>query len=447
MNTRNGSASPVLEDPTTKATPDQGQPQGGDHQPEQPLKDDETPQPDGDDQASTETPPPKAEKTKPASKSKPADAPAEDPVKAAIEHLRNDGPADKAKTLSKTQPPAKAGDVKPTTGATPEPNDEDDGEDGADSVIDPKDPLNSWTPQERKHTKGAVKTRFRELHTRVAAMEPDADVGKNWSTIVQKERLQPDIDTLDDEQLAWSIRAQGAAIRAVQAVQSGRNPNANDLATLDRLRSGIAEVDKAIGRRETPSNPNAIAEAFTGTIPEDLKEAAELAGLSDKEVRLIAALRTHKAPVNPPPAAPAPAAPPATLRRESEPSQEQNDRVRVSEEFWARKTNKGLTEQMKLKPEQVQSFFDSNITPRLARTLQADFPGMSIADAFKRLGPGERHQMVMDAVAAHRAEQRPTNPPPQSSNRTPLRAGGAPPESPGAGEDPTKVAIARLRSD
>lgn len=452
MNKPDGSTSALLEDPPVPATPDQEQPQG--QQPEVPLKDEETQQPAGDAPISTETPPPPAE-PKPIDKAKPADAPAKDPVQAAIEHLQSDGP----KTVTTAKPPTKAqpgkpGEAKPTNGDDAEPNTEEGTETGAQPrADDPTNPLKDWTPQELRHTKGTVKQRFRELHTKVQEQEPYAVTGKGWTELIQTKQLVPDVETLDDDQIAWSIRAQGAAVRAVTAVSRGLTPAKQDLDTLDQLRAGIAEVDKAIGRRAAPTDPNTLAEAFTGQIPEDLKEAAELAGLSEKETRLIAALRTHKpAPATPPaaPAAPAPGAPTAPRSQAPAPRDPEaparEAQRKQADQFWARKTNSAIVK-TGVKPEGVAAFFETTVAPILGRTLARDYPGQDPRKTFADLDSATRHQLVMDCIAEHQAATRPPTPPPQPPGRAPLRAGGSPTGSNPTAADPVSAAISHLRSD
>lgn len=452
MNQRNGSTA-TAEDPHATATLDQEQPQGGTSQPEAQPKEEEPQQTEGKTQDGKENPPPQAD-PKPTDKAKPPAAPESDPVAAAIERLRSDGPKtdDKKPTSAKTQPAPKAGEVAPTNGAKTESTTEDGEDAPLPGEDDPNDPLHDWTPQERKHTKGKVKERFRELHTKVQQLAPDAEVGKGWSELIQTKQLTPDIETLDDDQIAWSLRAQGAAVRAVQAVHRGVTPAAKDLEILDQLRAGIAEVDKAIGRRAPPTDPHAFAEAFTGQIPEDLKEAAELAGLSEKEVRVLAALRSHKPVTTPPPqpvtpAPGAPTAPPQQRRAESAPSPEQDEARQIAEAYWAKQTNQGIATTFKLKAEQIPAFFNQNITPILGQKLQATYPGKDPGKVFAAMTPDLRHKFVMDAVTEHQARQRPTPTPQTTTSHTPLRAGGGPPVNPGAPVDPVAAAIAHLRSD
>lgn len=454
MNTRHGSTAHEAEDPTATATLDQEQPQDGESQSEAQPKEEESQQTEGKTPAGTQTPPPQAEKAKPDDKAKPPTAPDSDPVAAAIERLRTDGPktTDAKQTSAKTQPAPKAGEVAPTNGAKTEGTTEEGDESAPQGDDSHDDALKDWTPQERKHTKGKVKERYRALHNQVQELAPAAEIGKGWSDLIQSKELTPDIETLDDEQIAWSIRAQGAAVRAVQAVHRGITPAAKDLAILDQLRAGIAEVDKAIGRRATPADPHAVAEAFTGPIPDDLKEAAEIAGLSEKEVRILAALRSHKPTATPPPApTPAPGAPTAP-RQETQPRQgtERNapdPRAQIAETYWAKQTNKGITDTFKLKPEQVEGFFNQNITPILGQKLQAEYPGQNPGAVFAQMPPDLRHKFVMDAVSEHQSRTRPAPKSPSSTGHTPLRAGGGGSSSPGNPADPVEAAIQFLRTD
>lgn len=449
MNRPNGSTSAELEDPPATAQPDQVQPQGHEPEstPETEAQQPETTVPDGKD-----TPPPKAE-TKPDDQTKAPGAPAEDPVAAAIARLASDGPkAPETKPQATTQPP-KGGEVKPTSGDEAEPKTE---EGDGDTATQPRDgdtdnPLKDWTPQELKHTKGSVKQRYRELHTKVQELqqlEPAARIGQSWSQLVQSKDLAREIETLDDDQMAWSLRAQGAAVRAVQAINRGLTPSAADLDLLDQLRAGVAEVDKAIGRRAAPADPNSLVEAFTGQIPEDLKEAGELAGLSEKELRLVAALRAHK-----PAAATPPAAKPQAAGAPTAPRQQPNDRApeapardtatREADAFWSRKTNRAIVD-AGVKPEGVAAYFETNLAPILGRTLQRDYPGQDPRVSFSNLGPAERHQLVMDCIAEHKAATRPPDPPPQPQHRAPLRAGGSGTGNPAPPADAVAAAIAHL---
>lgn len=440
MNKPDGSTSALLEDPNELAKPDQQQ-QG--QAPE--VKQEKETQQTEDDKEDQGKPPSKTETPKSSDKVKPTDAPAEDPVQAAIARLRNDGPKVEESKTAKAHPP-KDGDAEPTNGDEAEPKTSDEDDDAQPRTDDLSNPLNGWTTQELKHTKGTVKQRFRDMHAKVQDMEPYAVTGKGWTEMIQSQHLKPDIETLDDDQIAWSLRAQGAAVRAVQAAARGVTPAAKDLEVIEQLRAGIAEVDKAIGRRATPADPNALAEAFTGSISEDLKDAAEIAGLSEKEVRLIAALRSHKpAPVTPPPATrPAPTQQP-TQRAPEAPARD--TQPNADDQFFARKTNSAIQKATGLKAEQTAAFFDQHLTPILGRTLQRDYPGQDPRAAFSKLGPAARHQMVADCLAEHQAAKRPTPPPTAPSGRAPLRAGGESPGSPGGFVDPIKAAIERLRSD
>ncbi len=448
MNTRNESTSTTLEDSPATAQPDAPNPQG--QQPE-----DKAPQeaPPAVDKPATEqaTPPPKAE-TPFDDKGKPTAAPAEDPVKAAIARLANDTPEAKAPEKTPAKPDAKAqpdkpGEAKPTSGAPAETKPEDHAQ--GDLPPDAVDPLSTWTEQERKHTKGTVKAKFRDLHTQVESLRDDAETGKAWTTVLQAENLTPDVEILDDKQIAWSLKSQAAAIRAVTAVQQGRNPSQTDLDLLDRLRTGIAEVDKAIGRRPA-ADPTAVLEAFDGPIPHDLREQGELAGLNEQEIRLVAALRAPKAkPAARQPAA-APAAPAAQTQAPQptatrQPEQQQGRPAPSVESFYARRSNEAIAKIVG-DPTKVAAFFDQTVAPILANQLRADYPGKNPEAVFQNLGPAERHQLVVEALTAHQQRSPVSTTPPPTQSRTPMRSGGGS-ASPGAPVDPVKAAISRLATD
>ncbi len=447
MNTPSESTSATLEDLPANAQPDQQIPQGdkpeGNAEPAAPAPETKAP----DDKA---TPPPKAE-TPVDGKAKPSDAPADDPEKAAIERLRSDAPKAEPAKKPDAQPTAKAGEAKQPTGNAAEPKPEDgkptttaaagEGED---------DPLKDWTEQERKHTKGTIKAKFRDLHHKVQELAPDAEAGRAWNEVIHAEKIREDVEVLTDKQLAWSLKSQAAAIRAVQAVQQGRTPTQADMDILNRLRQGIAEVDRAIGYRGQPTDPAAIGEAFTGPIPDDLKEAGEIAGLSQAEIKVLAALRAapraKQQPAAPAPSAPVPQATPAPQQQRATEHQ-QVAQQSPAEALYARKSNAAIAEVCG-DPQKARAYFDLHIAPVIEANLRRDYPGRDPAQLFVKFGPAERHQLVVDAVQAHVAAKAASQTTHQSqpAGRAPMRSGGGG-TGPGAPVDPEQAAIARLRSD
>lgn len=398
---------------------------------------------------------PEANPPKPEPKPKPApeadDAGTDDPVADAIARLRSDSGDDDE---PKAQPPAKPEQPKADAKPTEPPPDAAKAKPPEHQQPEADDPLKDWSREERIHTKGRVKERFRSLHDQhrkvVAerdALKADADIGAAFKKIGKDYQVAADFDTLEDEQIAWAVKAQASTVRALQSLRSGKQPSAKDIQEVRLMQEGMAKVAQALG---LPS-PAAVQSAAPPAELEQLIAQAEEYGIPTDKVR--AWLKAGKQP-----------APQQQDTRPNEGKPTEQQQAGGWEQPVARKLV-----QMGVPEAKLGDYYDQALKPVMAHLLREENPGQDPLAAFEAMSARERQALVMEAhalVVAHQARQpgaqqqpakppaapAPKNNPPASArpSHTPLSAAGgrAPGSSPRqATGDPVQDAIARLRSD
>ena len=332
-------------------------------------------------------------------------------------------PADKAPEKAPDAPP-KPADGQPEKPAAKEPE---------------TDPLADWSPQEKAHTKGRVKERFRALHEMhrtevdaraklaadLEAAQADATQGRAFREIGEKFQVKADMDLLNDEQMAWSVRAQASALRCVNAVAAGKQPSPDDLETIDALRQGLDLVDQHLGRAK-PSAPtidhkaiNAVLEEVGDYLPDEaLQRLRKLVGEKPADVQAPPVKPPQAQPqrtqMQPPPAAPvAPA----------------------DDAAWDAHRTKAVNAivQSGIPVEKVDAYYKEQLLPLMSSLLRRDYPRLDPDAAWKRTPAAERSALLLEAHAT--ALGRRTTPPPVSRpapSAAPLRSTGRPPPQRGA---------------
>jgi len=415
-------------------------------------------------QPSTEkvdTPPKEPKAAKPAGDD---DGEAKDPVAEMIDRLASDGPAADEDAQAK-KPAAKPGDkpaaAKVSPAGTPPPKAEPSDQPGqpgpADAEGDAVERL--LTPEQRKNTKGSVKTVIRNLDTemrttksKLAEMEPNAAIGKAWDGLVQKHKLDDAFEVLEDTQIAYAIQSQASIARAVAALTAGRQPSAQDQAAVGEFLALAADVGKRVGKPIAGDASSMIA-GFQGAIPQDLKDLKEVYGAieDDDELKLLAAFRASKAKTatkaKAPEVAAAAEAPPAPAPK----TEAQAHWSKEDEQLHGRQTAREIGQEAGLKPEQVSGFFTESLAPLIIERLKADFPGRDPVALFsKGLSPSTRAKLVSEALGTWKAAsaQRST-PPRKPASPPPIRTQGTgrAPGAPNGGVDTVAELIDRLASD
>ncbi len=377
-------------------------------------------------------------------KAEPAAKDPESPIQKAIAHLASDKPAT-APSTAEDKPAAKA----PTT-----PSPEKAGTD-ATVTATPGDVFAEWTKEERKHTKGTVKTKFAEMSKKVQQYEeqlkghdPDlVEMGKSWDALLEKHQLDDDVNALTQEQVAWTIKSQAAVVRTMQAVARGISPAANDLKILDTVRAGLQEVDKHLGREPAKAAPDVDLEK--------LEQMATKAGETLDFDALLAFIKEAKAAkgtkappaVVPPAVLKQPAVDPTTGRAPATEAPAMDyEREMYANRFRSELAKHGVTD-----PKQVVPWFNKNVLPGLDRLLRRDFPGQKPEVVYPRLTPQTKHELHMESLRLWDAEKKKSTTPPP---RQPTKPGDGPIRSQGTGSGgsnsavgPVQAAINRMASD
>lgn len=321
------------------------------------------------------------------------------------------------------------------------------------------DPIATWTPSERQHTKGTVKERFRQLHRELEETRPVAELGKAWDGLIREEQLVEAVKEIGDDGVAWGIRANHATQRVVTALRSGRQPDPRDLATYDQLRQGIDAVDQALGRRA----PSAI-EPLQGDLPADMRELVEL-GVPEADVRLLAAAkaargtaaqtqreqqeqaRRAKAAADAEQAVRGP-----QQRAPAQQNQRQAPASPWSDADFALQRNQTLADlgqlvrvDVRTKEGQAKAFAfaEQHLAPHLAEILSEANPKLPSDQAFAQLSPHGRRDLYREAIKRYREAiaSTPTPAAPRHVDR-PLRTR---PTQPAATTPMDPVAAARAR--
>lgn len=356
--------------------------------------------PDTDQVAEPETPKPVAKE--PPKPSKPS------PVDLAIEKLTTP-----PKATDEPEPGAR----KATEGTPAKPKDgtaatdhEAPGEGQPTDESKAKDALDDWTPEERKHTKGRVKERFRKLHDEHEQAKPYVETGRGWAEFTQKHQLAPDLEVLPDEGMVVAIRTQAAALRVATAAREKREVPAADVAWLQKNREAIDQVLGLAGHA-TPKPPPA-EDLSKVEITQEVQDLEALGLLkSQDEMRAVQAALNRVRGKKPAPAkaadeqppieqprAPAPAAPARTVPWTSH--DEQLAKASIREDL----VKAGIP------TEKVEGHFAANITPLVSKRLQALFPGASPDASWGNLSPSNRRELVAQAQSAWAAQAKPAQP-------------------------------------
>jgi hypothetical protein len=361
----------------------------------------------------------------------------QDPVAAAIERLSK--PVDEEQKQDNPpatpEPPADAAKPEDKDAQPPAPTAKPADQAG-------KDPVAEWSPEERAHTKGKVKERFRELDRRfkaleqeAAALREDARHGKGFRELAERHGVRQDLDSLTDEQVAHAARTQAAAVRAVTAIQAGKQPAEADLAHLAALRQGLDAVDRVLGR--SAAAPAGVVEELATAISK-AEESFDFDALKAMVEKMRgAAPAATGTPTATPASAPAPARPPSAP---AEKGQDADQRAAALQ-------TQALLARSGIAPKQQREHLERNLTPIIERNLAADHPRLNPDQVWDRMRPEERHRLIAEAHAEYLAS-RPPSPAsaptaPRQPKSAPMQAGGARP-SPQAGGDPVLDAINRL---
>lgn len=428
MSTQPGSTAEVVEDPQV-TTP---QPAPAEPTPQPAPQDAEQAKP-GSEAAPT-APPPKAEKpdAKPVKRS---------PVEEAIDRLATDAPKTEAKPAETDEP---TGDEEPQATA------EDKAADHQEPPGRARDELfKDWSPSELKNTKGSVKERFRELHKQVAEHQPYVELGRDWETFVEKSGLDGDLQILDQKQMAWAMKSQAAILRAVEAVSSGHQPTADDLALLGDIRKGIGMVDERLGIASTAADPTAVLaelQQFKGEIPDELQQLADTYGLLNKdEVALLAAMRAMKAgswkPSAAKPAAPALKSAPAPAPKEERPAPRAASPAAVP--LYRQQLNQRI-DALGVDAAQRPAWVQTNLVPVINQVLKEAYPDQPAREVYQSLTPREQHDLHIEAMERLQSAKSALPPKPRPPAHKPLTHQGNAGAPASAGGSPVNAAIARL---
>ncbi len=345
---------------------------------------------------------PKAAKPKP-KPSKPS------PVDEAIERLTAPKPED-----DDAETPA----AQPTGTATPKPKASDaaatdapaTGE-GQTNVDDEKpDPLSDWSPEERKHTKGKTKERFRKLHEAYEQDRPHAEIGRGFRALVDQHQLAPDLDVLPDEGMVVAIRTQAAALRIANAARAKQAIPEADVAWLQKNREAIDTVLGMAGRAAPAAAPaEDLSKVEITQEVRDLKDAFGVVKDEDELRAVQAALNRHRAPKGKPAAAKpadekpteqrsAPAAPVAsTVPWTNE--DEQLAKAAMRRDLIASGVPK----------DQLAGHFAKNLVPLVSKEVAELMPGVNPDQAWARLSPIVRRDLVKQAQSAWTAKAKPAS--------------------------------------
>lgn len=327
--------------------------------------------------------------------------------------------------------------------------------------LNPGDPVATWTPAERQHTKGTVKDRFRQLHRELEETRPVAELGRAWDGLIREEKLVDAVQAIGDEGVAWGIRANHASLRAAQALQAGRAPDPADLAIVDQVRKGLDAIDQAMGRSRAPS----ALEPLQGNLPADLQQYVDL-GMPEEHARLLAAALAAKGTA-------------AQSQREQQEQARRREAAAAAEKA-ARGTPRQPAPQQQVRQapaspwspadyalqrqqtladlgqlvrvdvrtkegqEKAYAFAEQHLGRHIHEILTAAVPDVPFDQAFAQLSPQGRRDLYGKAIERYRAAAQsiPTSAAPRPADR-PLRTRPTPPQAT-APADPVAVAKARL---
>lgn len=349
-------------------------------------------------------------------------APSTDPLTLAIDKLSLPEPTPKAKTPAKVETPSakpakaeKPKQVEPEVvkldpaleaeakakakAAKPEPT--------AD------DPYDGFSDHERSFMKEKTKHRITSLYERARAAETKLtereqsfeaekdhlEAGRLFNKVLDDHHARSDLIDVDDDSIAGAIGAAAAANRLVRAFHEGTAPSDKDWSAVEIIQSNLDGLYKAFGK--TRAAEAASPAAFTGELPNDLKNRVDVE-LTEDEARAIAAARQSKAaakpatPPAPPVQAPAPTqqrqpppAPEAQPQRQPLPDPVQAEEAKAEQEIISHLTRAGIA------PTQITGHFQTNLIPLIQTILNNEHGGI----AFEKVAPAYRAGFAKRAQA------------------------------------------------
>ncbi len=244
--------------------------------------------------------------------------------------------------------------------------------------------------------------------------------------MIEKHQLDDDVEVLDHDQVAWSLKAQAAIIRTVQAKANGREPAAADMQTIDQVRAGLAEVDRVTGREQPKQPPAApsvdldkleklIGEYQTSFDPEALK-----AFLAEQRKAKAETPKTETPPAKP---LPAPAATP-----QPRPTAERTEQPNADQEMYRSRTRAEVAKRG-VKAENLKGWFVSNVVPLIEKSLRKDFPDQKPDVVYPKLSAQARYQLAKEAMEEWDRSQttKPKSPPTVPGERPMRTTGGGSP--------------------
>jgi hypothetical protein len=344
-----------------------------------------------------------------------------DPIKAAIDRLAK--PATQAKPDAAKPPagtPTQAAQKPKEAPKAPEakPTDEALKSRTNDDLDAPPEEKAAWRPATKERfdkVLAAARTSREELEK----AKPDIEIGRGYNQLVEDFDLREDIGFVPPEHFAGVVKAQAAVNRSLLALEQGRQPAPQDLATVKALSESIGRISASIGIA-APTPAAAEVKPFEGELTSDMRDLVEVYGYDEKRVRLLAALEgktsqaAPQAKVNPP--APQPATTPAPA------PQERPSGVDMVQ-LYGRKLMSDLTALGVQNPgEQVRVLLRH---PATKQEVIKRFPGLTVAEVpavFDALDPQTRYEILKAAHTATTAKPpvpaRPSTPPPATPTRT-----------------------------
>lgn len=269
-----------------------------------------------------------------------------------------------------------------------------------------EDPLSDWSPQEKQHTKGKVKERFRDLHEqfkteknqreaaekRSKELEDDANYGRAFRTIGEEHQVKEDFDALEDEQIAHAVKSQAAVVRAAKAAVAGRQPNAADLAALSDLRQGLTLVEERLGiAKQAPAIDTA---AFNAAL-EEADTTGDTTKLRELVDKLSAGTKATERQQQLPPA----------RQPEPQPVARRETQQQPAVDTWAVSTSQSLV-RTGIPADQVETYYKGTLVPEMQAALVRDYPRLTPDVAWSRIPPAQRTALVLEAHAAVQGRRR-----------------------------------------
>jgi hypothetical protein len=311
------------------------------------------------------------------------------------------------------------------------------GDDQQNDKSKAKDALDDWSPEERKHTKGRVKERYRKLHDEHEQAKPFVEVGRGWSDFVAANQLAPDLKVLPDEGMAVAIRTQAAALRVATAAREKREVPAADVAWLQRNREAIDQVLGMAGH--SPAKPAPAEDLSKVEVTQEVRDLQDAFGVlkSEDELRAVQAALNRVRGKKPAAGKPADETPPIEQPRAPAPAAPAARQVpwTTHDEQLAKAAIREDLVRAGIPSEKIAGHFAANITPLVSKRLAALYPGENPDAAWANLSPSNRRELVAQAHRAWAEKAKPATP------RAPVRAPTPQPVQ-GAGSRPALTRVA-----